>query len=127
MAKKDRAAEKRKAAKADNEISSKGSTPTPRLRDNGRLSSEELGFQIRTGPDAIRNMTRNLDLEVNDVTMYAGGQELLYNTTVKLVHGVNYGLVGRNGVGKSTLLRNLSSKQIAIPDFVFVMHVEQEI
>lgn len=127
MAKKDRAAEKRKAAKADNEISSKGSTPTPRLRDNGRLSSEELGFQIRTGPDAIRNKTRNLDIEVNDVTMYAGGQELLYNTTVKLVHGVNYGLVGRNGVGKSTLLRNLSGKQIAIPDFVFVMHVEQEI
>lgn len=126
MAKKDRAAEKRKAAKAEAEAASSG-TKTPQLRDGGRLTSEELGFQIRTGPDAVRNRTRNLDIEVNDVCMYAGGSELLYNTTLKLVHGVNYGLIGRNGVGKSTLLRHIASKQIAIPEFVFTMHVEQEI
>jgi ATP-binding cassette subfamily F protein 2 len=126
MAKKDRAAEKRKAAKAEAEAASSG-TKTPQLRDGGRQTSEELGFQIRTGPDAVRNRTRNLDIEVNDVCMYAGGSELLYNTTLKLVHGVNYGLIGRNGVGKSTLLRHIASKQIAIPEFVFTMHVEQEI
>lgn len=129
MAKKDRAAEKRKAARAE---SAEG-TPqtsgksTPQVRLDGRLTGEDLGFQIRTGPDASRNRTRNLDIEVNDVTMYAGGTELLCNTTVKLVYGVNYGLIGRNGVGKSTLLRNLANKSIAIPEFVFVMHVEQEI
>ncbi len=95
MAKKDRAAEKRKAAKADAEASK---STTPKLRTEGeRLSSEDLGFQIRTGPDAIRNRTRNLDIEVNDIVMFAGGTELLYNATLKLVHGVNYGLVGRNG------------------------------
>ena len=127
MAKKDRAAEKRKAAKAEAEAVSKGNSPAPTVRDGGRPTSEDLGFQIRTGPDALRNRTRNLDIEVNDVTMYAGGSELLYNTTVKLVHGVNYGLIGRNGVGKSTLLRNLANKSIGIPEFVFVMHVEQEI
>jgi ATP-binding cassette subfamily F protein 2 len=127
MAKKDRAAEKRKAAKAEAEAAANGSSKAPQLRDGGRLTSEELGFQIRTGPDAVRNRTRNLDIEVNDVCMYAGGTELLYNTTLKLVHGVNYGLIGRNGVGKSTLLRHIAAKQIAIPEFVFTMHVEQEI
>lgn len=126
MAKKDRAAEKRKAAKAEADAASSG-TKTPQVRTGDRLTSEELGFQIRTGPDAARNRTRNLDIEVNDVTMYAGGSELLTNTTLKLVYGVNYGLIGRNGVGKSTLLRHISSKQIAIPEFVFTMHVEQEI
>lgn len=126
MAKKDRAAEKRKAAKAEAEAA-KGTPSAPKVREDGRPTSEDLGFQMRTGPDATRNKTRNLDIEVNDVSMYAGGTELLYNTTVKLVHGVNYGLVGRNGVGKSTLLRHLASKQINIPEFVFVMHVEQEI
>lgn len=127
MAKKDRAAEKRKAAKAEAEAAPKGTPSAPKVREGGRPNSEDLGFQMRTGPDAIRNKTRNLDIEVNDISMYAGGTELLYNTTVKLVHGVNYGLVGRNGVGKSTLLRHLASKQINIPEFVFVMHVEQEI
>ena len=128
MAKKDRAAEKRKSAKAEAEaVQLKSTNSSPQLREDGRYSSEDLGFQIRTGPDASRNRTRNLDIEVNDITMYAGGTELLCNTTVKLVYGVNYGLIGRNGVGKSTLLRHLADKSIAIPDFVFVMHVEQEI
>jgi ATPase subunit of ABC transporter with duplicated ATPase domains len=131
MAKKDRAAEKRRAAKAEaaattaSEAASR--TGSPRLDTGARLTSEDLGFQIRTGPDASRNRTRNLDIEINDVTMYAGGSELLNHAMVKLVYGVNYGLIGRNGVGKSTLLRNLSSKSIGIPEFVFVMHVEQEI
>ena len=128
MAKKDRAAEKRKSLKAEAElVREKSASSVPQLREDGRFTSEDLGFQIRTGPDASRNRTRNLDIEVNDVTMYAGGTELLCNTTVKLVYGVNYGLIGRNGVGKSTLLRNLANKAIQIPEFVFVMHVEQEI
>ena len=128
MAKKDRAAEKRKAAKADAEATTTVGKSPPKVRtDGGRPTSEDLGFQIRTGPDAIRSKTRNLDIEVNDVSMSAGGTELLCNTTVKLVYGVNYGLIGRNGVGKSTLLRHLASKAIDIPEFVFVMHVEQEI
>ena len=129
MGKRDRAAEKRKAAKEEAEASSTGTLNgrTPQLREGGRLTTEELGFQIRTGPDAIRSRTRNFDIEVNDVCMSAGGTELLYNTTLKLVHGVNYGLIGRNGVGKSTLFRNIANKEIKIPEFVFVMHVEQEI
>lgn len=40
---------------------------------------------------------------------------------------VKYGLVGRNGVGKSTLLRAISSKQLQLPDFLHIVHVEQEI
>ena len=40
---------------------------------------------------------------------------------------VKYGLVGRNGVGKSTLLRAISRKQLRLPDFLHIVHVEQEI
>lgn len=36
-------------------------------------------------------------------------------------------MVGRNGVGKSTLLRAVAEQEIQIPDFIFVMHVEQVI
>ena len=35
--------------------------------------------------------------------------------------------MGRNGVGKSTLLRAISRKQLQLPDFLHIVHVEQEI
>ena len=38
-----------------------------------------------------------------------------------------YGLVGRNGLGKSTLLRMVSSGQLYIPPHLSVLHVEQEV
>ena len=38
-----------------------------------------------------------------------------------------YGFVGRNGLGKSTVLRMISSGQLRIPSHVTVLHVEQEV
>lgn len=35
-------------------------------------------------------------------------------------------MVGRNGVGKSSLLRAIASGLIAVPPFIHVVHVEQE-
>ena len=36
-------------------------------------------------------------------------------------------MVGRNGLGKTTLLRMISEKQLIIPSHVTVLHVEQEV
>lgn len=49
-----------------------------------------------------------------------------YSITAQLTYGTKYGLVGRNGVGKSTLLKAIASKTVKLPDFLFVVHVEQE-
>ncbi|EER03137.1 ATP-dependent transporter, putative [Perkinsus marinus ATCC 50983] len=68
-----------------------------------------------------------MDIEVTDINMFAGRQQLLSGATLRLADGFKYGLVGRNGVGKSTLLRAVAEQEIQIPDFIFVMHVEQEI
>jgi hypothetical protein len=39
-----------------------------------------------------------------------------------------YGLVGRNGTGKTTLLRHLAQRQLkGIPDNCQILHVEQEV
>lgn len=37
------------------------------------------------------------------------------------------GLVGRNGLGKTTLLRMISCKQLQIPSHITILHVEQEV
>ena len=113
----------RTAKKAEND----GADSNIKKNANGRLDSEALGFQIRTGPDRAKNRTANQDIELPDITMYAGRSELLTNATLKLVYGTKYGLIGRNGVGKSTLLHHLSQRKVPLPAHVFVLHVEQEI
>jgi ATP-binding cassette subfamily F protein 3 len=44
-----------------------------------------------------------------------------------LARGRRYGLVGRNGTGKTTLMRAISGREIAVPRSVRVLHVEQEV
>jgi len=64
----------------------------------------------------------NVDLKAPD------GTELLVNTEFILNQGRRYGLVGRNGIGKSTLLREIGHyKMEKFPKNLKVLMVEQEI
>ena len=40
---------------------------------------------------------------------------------------LRYGFVGRNGLGKTTVLRMISEGQLRIPSHITVLHVEQEV
>ncbi len=44
-----------------------------------------------------------------------------------LAFGRRYCLIGRNGIGKTTLLKMLSSGQLKIPSHIRILHVEQEV
>ena len=44
-----------------------------------------------------------------------------------MAFGRRYGFVGRNGMGKTTLLRAISRRELYIPSHVSVLHVEQEV
>ena len=94
--------------------------------NGGRLSSEDLGFHIRSGPDANRRANANMDIHISGIQLYGGRDELIQDGVLKLVFGTKYGLVGRNGCGKSTLLRAISDRIIKLPDFLHIIHVEQE-
>jgi ATPase subunit of ABC transporter with duplicated ATPase domains len=41
-----------------------------------------------------------------------GGKTLLDQAQLKLVQGRKYGLVGRNGIGKTTLINAITRKEI---------------
>jgi len=57
-----------------------------------------------------------------------GSRELVNHSEFQLVSGRKYGLIGRNGVGKSTLLNAISNYEIdGFPSYLRVVHVEQEI
>ncbi|KAI9090078.1 P-loop containing nucleoside triphosphate hydrolase protein [Phlyctochytrium arcticum] len=71
------------------------------------------------------NMSKDIKLEDFDIAF--AGKKILQNATLTLAYGRRYGLVGKNGIGKSTLLRAIAHEELRLPSHIRVLHVEQEI
>jgi ATP-binding cassette subfamily F protein 3 len=68
------------------------------------------------------------DIRLEDVSMQLGALELLSECTLTIAFGRRYGLIGRNGIGKTTLLKYLSAKKFeGIPPHLQILHIEQEV
>lgn len=74
-----------------------------------------------------KGSNRTQDIRVENFDIAFGDKTLLQGANLTLACGRRYGLVGRNGIGKTTLLRMLSSGQLRIPSHISVLHVEQEV
>jgi len=80
-------------------------------------------------PRIIRNAGAmgSRDIHLNCFSVSNGGAELIEDADLILAYGRRYGLIGRNGTGKTTFLRALSSHSIkGLPPTCQVLHVEQE-
>ena len=64
---------------------------------------------------------------MDGIDVSIGGLRILTDTSLTLAYGRRYGLVGQNGIGKSTLLRALARRELAIPTHISILHVEQEV
>jgi len=71
------------------------------------------------------NNTRDIHLENFDISY--GEKVLIKGADVTLIYGRRYGFVGRNGLGKTTVLKMISERQLVIPSHISILHVEQEV
>lgn len=96
------------------------------LRDDHDAFTVVIGSRasVLDGEDGDANVK---DITVENFSVSARGKELLKNTSVKISHGKRYGLVGPNGMGKSTLLKLLAWRKIPVPKNIDVLLVEQEV
>jgi ATP-binding cassette subfamily F protein 1 len=62
----------------------------------------------------------NLDIKYKDCIV-------LNNSKLKIISGKKYGLVGRNGIGKTTLMKCIGNKIINFPQDTDIIFVEQEV
>ncbi|KAJ7600806.1 P-loop containing nucleoside triphosphate hydrolase protein [Mycena floridula] len=70
--------------------------------------------------------TLSTELDLKDVTISIGGTDVLVDAHLRLKAGVHYALVGRNGQGKSTLLKAIADKIIpGIPQNLLILLVDQ--
>ncbi|KAL5534704.1 hypothetical protein ACEPAG_1168 [Sanghuangporus baumii] len=74
---------------------------------------------------AGKNKSKDVHLPSIDVTF--GSHRILSGASLTLAFGRRYGLIGRNGVGKSTLLRHIALREVPVPSHITILFVEQEI
>ena len=81
-------------------------------------------------PEVIHDKTGNskADLFSPSVTLIVGGKALLDCAVLRLARGRKYGLVGRNGIGKTCLINAMCRREIErMPKNLHILQVEQEI
>lgn len=97
------------------------------LRDDRDAFTVVIGSRasaLEGGDDADANIK---DITLENFSVSARGKELLKNATLKISHGKRYGLIGPNGMGKSTLLKLLAWRKVPVPKNIDVLLVEQEV
>ncbi|KAI4189661.1 MAG: hypothetical protein L6R41_001321 [Letrouitia leprolyta] len=129
--------DKKKLEKAERKIQAKQDRKTmknveyeaSRLLDqpSEAQSYEEFFMQVNPLQLGADQTSKSKDIKVEGVDVTIGGLRILSDTSLTMAFGRRYGLVGQNGIGKSTLLRALSRRELAIPTHISILHVEQEI
>ena len=121
-------AERKIKAKQDKKIMKNVTYEASKLVDGDDQRAYEE-FYMTVNPLNLDSASagKSKDIKVEGMDVSIGGQRILTDTTLTLAYGRRYGLVGKNGIGKSTLLRALSRREVAIPTHITILHVEQEV
>jgi ATP-binding cassette subfamily F protein 1 len=67
------------------------------------------------------------DIKVENFDIAAAGRVLFQKANLTIAFGRRYGLVGPNGMGKTTLLKHIASRKLNIPPHIDILYCEQEI
>ena len=122
-------AERKIRAKQDKKVMKNVEYEASRLLDqpDSTQSYEEFFMQVNPLQLGTDSQSKSKDIKVDSVDVSISGKRILTDTSLTLAYARRYGLVGQNGIGKSTLLRALSKREVAIPTHISILHVEQEV
>lgn len=120
--------------------------------NKGQKSYEELFLEVNPLQDPKANKGKSKDIHLENIDVNFGSLRILSNATLTLPHGryvdcglliasfarlcsltspikfhSRAGLIGRNGIGKSTLLRAMALREVAIPQHISILYVQQEV
>lgn len=70
---------------------------------------------------------KNKDIKIENFDISFAGRRILTDANLTVAFGRRYGVVGKNGIGKSTLLKAMSRREIAVPPHISILYVEQEV
>ncbi|XP_073246367.1 ATP-binding cassette sub-family F member 3-like isoform X2 [Porites lutea] len=70
---------------------------------------------------------KSRDVRIENFDLSYADRVLLKEAEMSLIFGRRYGLVGRNGIGKTTLIKMLSRRELFVPSHISILCVEQEV
>jgi ATP-binding cassette subfamily F protein 2 len=97
------------------------------------FKASSLGEDVQEEDDGGRNATgfliselRARDIKINAFSLALHGAVLVEDTVIELNQGARYGLLGRNGCGKSTFLKCLAAREVPIPKHFDIYLLDHE-
>lgn len=90
-------------------------------------SLDSFAIVLPAGACEAAAVSRARDIVVPEFGVSAPGKELFANAQLKLAAGKRYGLVGPNGMGKTTLMKMVAQKRLPVPGHLHVLLVDQEV
>jgi len=63
---------------------------------------------------------------IDPVDIAFGGNIILDSTKLSIQYGEHYGLIGKNGIGKTSLLNAIAERKLDVPDRLDMVYVKQE-
>uniref|UniRef100_A0A8C0UY68 ATP-binding cassette sub-family F member 3 n=1 Tax=Cyanistes caeruleus TaxID=156563 RepID=A0A8C0UY68_CYACU len=101
------------------------------LKSSGPVVLEEASASQASSKKETRmessGKNKSYDVRIENFDVSFGERVLLMGADLNLAFGRRYGLVGRNGLGKTTLLKMIASQSLRIPSHISILHVEQEV
>ncbi|GAA5957232.1 hypothetical protein JCM8115_006923 [Rhodotorula mucilaginosa] len=94
---------------------------------NNKKSYEELFLEVNPLNALGTGKGKSKDIHIEQIDLNFGSNRILSNATLTLPFGRRAGLIGRNGIGKSTLLRAMALREVAIPQHISILYVQQEV
>ncbi|MED6256263.1 ATP-binding cassette sub- F member 3, partial [Ataeniobius toweri] len=123
----------RKLEKAEAKLKAKNERRNERdsQKASGPLVLEEASASQASNKKDSRadqsGKNRSYDIRIENFDISFGERCLLQGAELSLATGRRYGLIGRNGLGKTTLLKMLASRNLRVPAHISILHVEQEV
>lgn len=118
----------KKAAKGDStdDLTTvfKGATLAEQVAGRDGDEEHDEGGRVATG--TLISEQRARDVKINCFSLALHGKPLVEDTVIELNQGARYGLLGRNGCGKSTFLKCLAHREVPIPKHFDIYLLDHE-
>jgi len=80
--------------------------------------AQKLNAAARMATGVLASEKRARDIKIVGFSLSLHSAILVEDTTIELNWGQRYGLIGRNGCGKSTFLQCVAAREVPIPDHI---------
>eukprot|EP00472_Partenskyella_glossopodia_P007239 CAMPEP_0197527564 /NCGR_PEP_ID=MMETSP1318-20131121/22140_1 /TAXON_ID=552666 /ORGANISM="Partenskyella glossopodia, Strain RCC365" /LENGTH=598 /DNA_ID=CAMNT_0043082287 /DNA_START=97 /DNA_END=1893 /DNA_ORIENTATION=+ len=126
MGRKDRGRKKLAAEKAKRKAAQEAKRKGNKTEVVLKKVETKDSYRSVTGVLTSRKLAR--DIKIGSFSLISWGNELIMDSDLELTIGRRYGLIGRNGSGKSEFLKCIANREVPIPDWVdlFLLSEEQK-